>query len=93
MGLSQRLNCSLKDATIVREDGVTIRIIPGDHGPPHAHVQGGGDETRIGQNGKPIGNDPELSSKQEAVVRANIATIRKEIGKAMKAFANNRLSA
>jgi hypothetical protein len=41
----------------------------GDHGPPHLHVKGGGSETKIGQNGKPIKGSPELTSQQQAVVQ------------------------
>jgi len=35
----------------------------GDHGPAHAHVKGGGPDTRIGQNGHPLKGNPELSAR------------------------------
>jgi hypothetical protein len=58
-------------AVVVRERGITVEIYTGDHGPPHAHVTGGGEETRIGQNGNPIAGDPELSRRQRQVVADN----------------------
>jgi hypothetical protein len=33
----------------------------GDHPPAHAHVKGGGGNTRIGPIGKPLKGDPELT--------------------------------
>lgn len=53
---------SLPPSIIVSESGVTIEHYYGDeHLPAHAHVKGGGKGTRIGANGKPIKEDPELS--------------------------------
>lgn len=37
----------------------------GDHGPPHIHIKGGGKETKVGQNGKPISGAPELTAAQQ----------------------------
>ena len=74
---------------IVRENGVKIGIHSNDHAPPHAHVTGGGQETRIGQNGKPIKDDPELTPQQRAVVENNIAEIRDAIGNYMEWFRKN----
>ncbi|WP_051124752.1 DUF6531 domain-containing protein [Amycolatopsis benzoatilytica] len=49
--------------------------------PAHAHVTGGGGrEVRIGPNGHPLDNQPELSGKQRAVV----AEYKKEIRKAVR---------
>lgn len=73
-------------AVIVRERGVTVEIYTGDHGPPHAHVTGEGEETRVGQNGKPLAGDPELSRRQRQVVEENGAVIRKRIGRAMRDY-------
>ena len=63
---------------ILRQDGVKIVIYSNDHAPPHAHVLGGGPETRIGQNGRPglFPGDPELTKKQKQVVDDNLNTIR-----------------
>lgn len=33
--------------TIVREDGLSIRIFPNDHAPPHVHVVGASGVARI----------------------------------------------
>ncbi|WP_118082452.1 DUF4160 domain-containing protein [Streptomyces sp. CC0208] len=72
--------------TIVSQDGVRIQIYSNDHAPAHAHVKGKGDEVRIGQNGKPLAGDPELSRHQQAVVTENIRTIRENIRVAMERF-------
>src|SRR5690606_11836945 len=40
----------------------------GDHGPAHAHIQGGGPTTRIGPRGYPLRGDPPLTSTQQSVV-------------------------
>jgi hypothetical protein len=64
---------------VVREGGIRIVINSRDHGPPHAHVLGGGPATRIGQNGKPLGGDPELTSRQQEVVDNNRSEIRDAI--------------
>ncbi|MFI1713155.1 hypothetical protein [Streptomyces litmocidini] len=73
--------------TIVSEGGVTIQIYSNDHAPPHAHVKG--KEVRIGQNGKPLAGDPELSRLQKAVVDNNLRTIRENIRVAMERFKAN----
>jgi hypothetical protein len=77
---------SMPESKVVEEDGVTIEHYykSGDHGPPHVHVEGKGAKTRIGQNGKPLEGDPELSAAQARVVSGNKALIRrvvKKIGK------------
>jgi hypothetical protein len=68
---------------IVDEGGVTIEHLyrSGDHGPPHLHVSGQGNATRVGQNGKPIERSPPLSADQEAVIAANRRAIRKAVRK------------
>jgi hypothetical protein len=48
------------------------------------HVLGGGPETRIGQNGKPLEGDPELTSRQQDVVDDNLGLIRRKIGEVMR---------
>ncbi|MER7819025.1 hypothetical protein ABTX79_27570, partial [Streptomyces sp. NPDC096153] len=75
--------------TIVNEGGVTIQIYSNDHAPPHAHVKGKGKEVRIGQNGKPLAGDGELSRLQKAVVDGNLRTIRENIRVAMERFKAN----
>lgn len=74
---------------ILRQDGVKIVIYSNDHAPPHAHVLGGGAETRIGQNGKPLAGDPELTRKQQQVVDDNINAIRDAIGEYMRWYREN----
>lgn len=51
---------------------------------PHAHVKGGGPDTRIGQNGKPGPNDPELTPKQQEVVKRNLPKIRSHMREYMR---------
>ncbi|WP_405793679.1 hypothetical protein [Streptomyces sp. NBC_01506] len=75
--------------TIVSQNGVTIQIYSNDHAPPHAHVKGNGVEVRIGQNGRPLAGDPELSRLQQQVVDSNLRTIRGNIRAAMARFRDN----
>ncbi|MFI1466355.1 hypothetical protein [Streptomyces wuyuanensis] len=70
--------------TIVNQGGITIQIYSNDHAPAHAHVKGKGDEVRIGQNGRPLKGEKELSRLQKAVVDNNIRTIRENIRVAME---------
>jgi RHS repeat-associated protein len=69
---------------IVRDRGVRVKINSNDHAPPHAHIEGGGPPTRIGQNGKPLPGDPELTPRQNDVVQSNLPAIRKAISKYMR---------
>ncbi len=67
---------------IVKQNGVKIEHYgTADHGPAHAHVKGGGAETKIGPKGNPLNNQPDLTSKQRKVVRNNKNLIRKELNK------------
>ncbi|MFE5735491.1 hypothetical protein ACFQ7A_31910 [Streptomyces sp. NPDC056528] len=75
--------------TIVSQGGVTIQIYSNDHAPPHVHVHIKCKEVRIGQNGKPLAGDPELSRLQKAVVDSNLRTIRENIRIAMERFKAN----
>jgi hypothetical protein len=52
-----------------------------DHGPAHVHVSGGGPETRVGKNGRPLRGDPPLSREQAAVVGENKREIRRAVDK------------
>jgi hypothetical protein len=70
--------------TIVKENGVTIQRYTRDHAPAHLHVQGRGPNTRIGQNGRPLNNNPALSATQRQVVQNNQRTIRRTVGQVMK---------
>jgi hypothetical protein len=74
---------TLPAKTIVEQGGVKIvhYTASGDHGPAHLHVTGKGPEVRIGQNGKPLKNNPELSAAQQNVVNENKAAIRKSVDK------------
>ena len=71
---------------IVDEKGVYIEHYTrsGDHGPAHLHVRGGGREVKIGQNGKPLKGEPELSPQQKKVVENNIKEIRKSVQQMQK---------
>ncbi|TFH70995.1 DNRLRE domain-containing protein [Cellulomonas sp. HD19AZ1] len=72
--------------TIVNDRGVRVTIRTRDHGPAHAHVEGRGPRTKIGQNGKPIARSPELSAHQRQVVGDNIKAIRKAVKRYMRAY-------
>jgi hypothetical protein len=63
-----------------------VVIHSNDHPPPHAHVLGGGPETRIGQNGRPLRGDPELTRRQQEVIDANRGQIREAIRYYMRWF-------
>lgn len=73
--------------TIAKKNGVTVKSHGTNdaHKPAHAHVQGGGKEVRIGPNGKPLKNEPQLSTKQTKVVKEFKKQIRKELIKVGKA--------
>jgi len=74
---------TLPDREIASDGEVSIEhnYRGGDHGPAHAHVVGGGRTTKIGQNGKPLKGQPELTSQQQKVVNANKSAIRRALGK------------
>jgi hypothetical protein len=69
---------TLPKKTIVDRNGVKVEHYykSGDHAPPHMHVKGEGNSTKIGANGKPIKGSPELSAAQKAVVGENKSIIR-----------------
>ncbi|MBO9570638.1 MAG: hypothetical protein J7497_00265 [Chitinophagaceae bacterium] len=79
-------------AKTIAKDG-NVEIVhytkSGDHGPAHMHVKGGGAETKIGQNGKPIKGSSELSNAQKKVVEDNKAEIRKAGKQIMKWYNYN----
>jgi RHS repeat-associated protein len=92
LGASNLMQSSkLPNKTVVQQDGVKIthNTASGDHGPAHLHVQGEGPNTRIGQNGKPLKNNPELSPTQRSVVDDNIKAIRNTVKSIMKWFRLN----
>jgi RHS repeat-associated protein len=74
---------TLPPKTVIQQDGVKVvhYTASGDHAPAHLHVKGKGAEVRVGQNGKPLKNDPELSATQKRVVEQNKSTIRKAVDK------------
>ncbi|MFD4479661.1 RHS repeat-associated core domain-containing protein [Streptomyces sp. NPDC058471] len=81
------LGLSLLD---VSKNGVKIVVHEYDvDKPAHAHVTGGGGrEVRIGPNGKPLHNQPELSSKQRQAVehfKPQIRTAVRKLGKRSQA--------
>ena len=84
-------NSGLPSSNVVNQDGVRVthNYNGGDHGPAHLHVEGEGPATRIGQNGKPLRNNPELSSSQRQVVQENRSVIRKTVDQIMKWYRNN----
>jgi RHS repeat-associated protein len=74
---------TLPPRTIASGDGVKIEhnYRSNDHPPAHAHVVGGGAETKIGPNGKPIAGSPTLTPAQQAVVDENKSSVRSAINK------------
>lgn len=83
---AKAVNDILPPKTIVKERGVEIKHYTrsGDHGPAHLHVKGGGHEVRIGQNGKPLKGDPELTPLQKEIVEKNIKLIRDAVARIQK---------
>ena len=77
---------TLPPKIVVYENGVKIihYTKSGDHGPPHLHVKGEGKEVKIGQNGKPIKGEAELTSSQEQVINNNKSKIRNAVQKIQK---------
>jgi hypothetical protein len=82
----QSLEPTLPPKKIVSENGVLIKHYTksGDHAPAHLHVTGKGVEVRIGQNGKPLKGNAELSSDQKEVVQNNLPEIRSAVRKIQK---------
>jgi len=78
--------------TIFRDGPYRFQIYANDHGPGHGHLIGpgiGGDGIQIGQNGKPLNPDVQLTKAQQQVIDNNLGTIRTAIGKRMAAFRQN----
>jgi len=48
-----------------------------DHAPAHMHVKGGGPETRIGPNGRPLRGDPMPTAAQQDVIARHVSVIRR----------------
>ncbi len=73
--------------TLAKKNGVTVKSYGTNdvHKPAHAHVKGGGNQVRVGANGKPLKGQPELSTKQQNVVGGAKKEIRKEVNKVGKA--------
>ncbi len=81
----------LPPSLIVKEDGVTIEhyYYKNDHLPVHAHVKGEGNTVKIGENGKPLKGEPELSSQQQSVVEKNKSKIRSALNRINRWFKFN----
>jgi hypothetical protein len=86
-GLSRKQNGqytepTLPEKVLARDGEVTIvhNYRSNDHAPAHVHVVGGGKETRIKMNGKPMPGDPLPTPKQTKVLNDN----RSQINKALK---------
>lgn len=83
LGIHGNSTPSLPDKTIVNQGGVKIEHYykSGDHGHAHAHVKGGGPETKIGPNGHPMKGSPSMTTKQQSVYDSNRKTVRKTLNK------------
>jgi RHS repeat-associated protein len=62
----------------------------GDHGPPHIHIKGGGNEVKVGKNGKPLKGSPELTPEQEKFIVDFKKEIRNAVDKIGKWFSYNK---
>jgi RHS repeat-associated protein len=82
-------NTDWPQPVIAKGRGVTIRHnyhdplngTQSDHGYAHAHVHGGGPETRIGPNGYPFGDDPPMTKVQRDVYMSNRSKTRRVLNK------------
>jgi hypothetical protein len=81
LSIERETAATLPGRVIAKEGEVEVvhNYRSGDHGPGHAHVNGGGTSTPIGPKGFPLKGDPPLSSAQQSVVDQYAAEIRKAI--------------
>ena len=79
--LPPRLIFAGRNVRIVHNYHDFLQGTPMDHPPAHAHVIGGGPSVRIGQNGRPLAGERELTPMQKAVVQSGRSVIRNRIGK------------
>ncbi|MBW5251788.1 Teneurin-1 [Streptomyces sp. P01-B04] len=75
--------------TIFRSGDYIFQIYANDHPDPHGHLKGKGYNIQIGQNGKPLSGNPELTSAQQKIVDANKGLIRRSIKKKMAEYNRN----
>ena len=76
---------------VVKDGPVEIVYYPGDHGPPHVHVKGGGPETRVGQNCKRANKrtDPLPTPRQAVVLQRHKSLIRRFLKKVIRGYSND----
>ena len=71
----------------VKEDGITVKVNPGEnignvsHNTPHAHVTGKGPNTTVGLDGSPMKGHRTLSNKQSKMIKRNWEQIEEIIRK------------
>lgn len=78
---------------VFRDGSHRFQIFSNDHGPAHGHLMGPGIKghgIQIGQNGKPLKENVQLSRAQQKVIDDNLGSIRKAIRKSMAAYKANR---
>lgn len=79
--------------TVFRDGAYKFQIFSNDHGPAHGHLMGPGIKghgIQIGQNGKPLDPDVQLSRAQQEVIGRNLGAIRNAIRDSMAAYRLNR---
>ncbi|MFD8717936.1 RHS repeat-associated core domain-containing protein [Streptomyces sp. NPDC059629] len=79
--------------TVFRDGAYKFAIFSNDHGPAHGHLMGPGIKghgIQIGQNGKPVDPDVQLSRAQQEVIGRNLGAIRNAIRDSMAAYRLNR---
>jgi hypothetical protein len=77
---------------VFRDGQYKFQIFSNDHAPAHGHLQGPGIKghgIQIGQNGKPLDPNIQLSAAQQRVVDDNLNAIRKSIRGYMKWYKQN----
>ncbi|MCI0348223.1 MAG: hypothetical protein L0Z53_02260, partial [Acidobacteriales bacterium] len=62
-----RLRQLRKTKGLERNIIIEVGIMP-QHTPAHVHIKGGGAETKVGKNGRPLEGSPKLTAEQEAFV-------------------------
>lgn len=84
----------LPDHDIITEGGISLRHNYGattsvrggriEHGPAHLHLRSPDGEIRIGQNGKPLAGDRELTRAERDFVTRHLSTVRSVVDKIMR---------
>ncbi|WP_205298038.1 RHS repeat-associated core domain-containing protein, partial [Pantoea sp. Cy-639] len=75
---------ALPPKVIASENGMRLEhyVRSGDHAPAHFHLRGGGGvNIQVGQNGKPINRDIQLTAAQQGFIDRNKPILRRSVDK------------